>query len=154
MTILRETVKDATVFPVLEVIIDEAISGRRYLLPSACFQDLFGVPDEELAGVGLAIIGNVCKLMREGESGRVPLRLTPTLQLRCAMGAEPIPVPWPGMPDDNPTLPLRPELMPFESAMFLTDDHDFKHRVDRMALMHRIEAIWVPWLKAKLFAVV
>lgn len=143
-----------TIYPVLETELTEPRTGRVYLMPSGCFQALTEEDDEELAGMGLAIVGNVCKLMREAEL--TERELEPRLWLRMFRGqrdADRIPLPWPGMPDDNPTLPFRPEALPFESAMFLGDDQEFNKRVDRLTLLARIKEVWMPYLKTQLLRV-
>lgn len=137
-------------FPVLEVVVSLSKNGYEAfaVLPSCCFHDLIGAPDEELAGMGLAIIGNLCKsLEREQLFDR---DTSAELHLRMSPKAEPIKCPWPGMPDDRPA-PLDLTQMPFESAMFLGgDDQQLKRRVDRLQLMNRIQSVWVPWLRSKL----
>lgn len=134
---------------------------HRFVLPSCCFHDLFEDftirPKwrRTIAGMGLAIIGNICRLMREAETSDPPHRYEPSLWLVMARGAEPIRLPWPGMDDDNLLLPLDgltldPDRLPFEPVMFLNDERHFQRRVDRLALMHRVEDMWVPFLEHRL----
>lgn len=148
--LLQEKVTDHKVYPTVEVLLHHEGTDRTYLMPSGCFHDLFSATDQELAGMGLAIIGNLCKVMQEAEESA--LRLKPLLQLSLSAASDPIPLPWPGLPDDNPYLPMRPEVLPFEAVMFFNGDGHGQRRVDRMALMQRIEAMWVPYLKMKLWA--
>lgn len=118
---------------------------HRYVL--CCFHDLFSATDQELAGMGCVIIGNLCRLVAQKElSSQADARL----ELTLGKGAEPIALPWPAMPDARP-LPLDLAALPFEWGMFLgDDDHKLKKRVDRMQLMHRIEETWVTHLKTLL----
>ena len=139
-----------TNYPVIQCEVQEIRTGNRrgglFIFPAACFHDLLASSKKELAGMGLSIIGNLCKLMREGETATPPRRFEPSLLLIRARGAESIRLPFPGMPDDNPSLELIPEALPFDEAMFLDADK-FRRRVDRLALMRRIEKTWVPHLK-------
>ena len=112
------------------------------------FMELRESSDVELAGMGLAIIGNVCRQLAEGV---VSPMADATLVLRLAPGVE-RDVPWPGMPDDR-SVPLDLTQMPFEAAMFLGPQEGlYKQRVDRLSLMHRIETAWVPYLRQQLEA--
>lgn len=134
-------------YPVLDVILSDPATGKAWLYGPCCFQDIFSSDDFELAGMGLAIIGNICQGIR---NGNILMRYDALIQARTADGAEPIPLPWPGMPDDRP-LKLDLAQMPFDPVMFLdTSDYQFKTRPDRLAMLDRIQAIWVPCLKAKL----
>ena len=100
----------------------------------------------EVAGMGLAVIGNLCKLLARGA---ISPMADAALHLRVARVAPEIVCPWPGMPDARP-LPLDLMQMPFDTEMFLADDQ-FTHRVNRLALMRRIKDVWVPWLKKTLW---
>lgn len=110
------------------------------------FRDLLAASDEELAGMGLALIGNVCRRLA---TRQVTPEADATLTLRLAPGVSRT-LPWPGMPTDAP-LPLDLTQLPFDTAMFLgNDDQKLRYRLDRVALMQRIQAVWVPALKAAL----
>lgn len=136
------------IYPVIETSISYRMGSYdvSYLIPSCCFHDLMNVPDYELAGMGTAIIGNLCKHL--GREIFNPA-LNASLQLKMAKFAKPIECPWPGMEDDRP-VPLDLTKMPFEAAMFLDEQNQLKWRVDRLKLMNRIQAVWIPWLKTKL----
>lgn len=151
--------EDEAVYPVIECEITMK-DGTISRFPACCFHALTEEDDEGLAGMGLAIVGNLCKLMREWElalaDGEIQGPL-PTASLWLRMDAwqrdaDRIPLPWPGMPDDNPILPFRPEELPFESEMFL-EEGKFKKRIDRLLLLARIRDTWVPYLKTKLMRV-
>lgn len=148
--LLGERVASQRVYPLLQVRALDLADEREFLLSSCCFHDFWSSDHGELAGMGLAIIGNTVKFLREAEKqGR---RFCVFCEFVAGPGVRPVPAPWPGMPDDNPMLPLSPEELPFESAMFFDDEQHLKKRVDRLALMARIEAVWVPWLRAKMGA--
>lgn len=140
-----------TVYPVIQTEISEPSTQKLFFLPSGCFHDLSSEDDEELAGMGLAIIGNVCKLMHEAFVRHQEFE--PSLWLKLVSwqsDKDRLPLPWPGMLNDDPTLPLQPGSLPFEEAMFLDDNKDFKHRVDRLVLMRRIQETWLPYLKLQM----
>ena len=111
-----------------------------------CFHDLFADDEAEWAGMGLCIIGNICKALGRDQ---ISADADAKLELQIAPGSDAIPMPWPGMPDDRP-IPLDITKLPLDSAMFIADDKTFKYRADRLALMRRIHFIWVPWLQGKL----
>ena len=141
-----------TIYPVLEVIATKRVSGfdQEFYLTDCCFGELMDADYHDLAGMGLAIIGNVMKHIGQHDlSTRDAVRL----DLIMVKGATPISCPWPGMPNDRP-LPLDYEKLPWDSTMFLGDKGDFKFRMKRWLLMARIESTWVPWLLGKLKVVV
>lgn len=109
-----------------------------------CFHDLAVESDQELAGMGLAIIGNLCKLVASKQlSTQADAKL---IWKRGHTDVERL-LPWPGMPNDQP-VPLDLCELPFDSAMFLhTEDTQFKQQVDRWALMRRIEEVFVPHIR-------
>lgn len=111
-------------------------------MPWGCWHDLGSATEQELAGMGLCIIGNLCKGLA---SKQISSHADARLELRQASLAAPIPLPWPGLPDARP-LPLDLCQLPFEVEMFLNDEGHFTKRVDRLALMRRIETTWVPYL--------
>lgn len=137
-------------YPVLETRLFYArgTPGERvYVMPSGCFHGLTDptLNPHELAGMGLAIVGNLVQLVRQDVlSGAVE----PELVILAAPGAPAQVCPWPGMPDDRP-LPLDLEALPWDSSMFLrTDDElETRKRLLRWQLMRRIEDVWVPWLQ-------
>jgi hypothetical protein len=49
------------------------------------------------------------------------------------------------MPTDDP-IPLDLTKLPFNYAMFIDHEGNGAKHVDRLALMQRIEAVWVPHL--------
>lgn len=140
-------IPEPLVYPVLEAHLTyhEAGTVKDWMIPSCCFHDLWSAPDEELAGMGLAILGNLVKYCHADLYNE---RLGATLLLKRHPEDAGVTCPWPGMPDDRP-LPLDLMQLPFDAAMFL-DDANFTTRVDRLALMARIEAVWVPWLKSQM----
>jgi len=146
--------------PVVYPVIETWVTGNRagycgdpqptallrvwHRLPQGCWHDLWNANDQELAGLGLATIGNVCKAVADK---RLSTRADAKLVLKLAKIGEEIPLPWPGMPDDRP-VPLDLAELPFQFEMFLdADDEHFKKRVHRLDLMRRIEEIWVVHLK-------
>jgi hypothetical protein len=135
-------------YPVLELHLTYHTGGKvkEWTVPSCCFHDLLSATDQELAGMGLALIGNLIQLLGkelydEALGAELRLKRHPKDDGTCC--------PWPGMPTDNPAIPLDLTQMPFETAMFLEQDQ-FKWRLDRLQLMQRIQATWVPWLRSKL----
>ena len=132
-------------YPALVALVTDR-EGAWDQIEGCCFHDLLCADDHELSGMGLAIIGNLCKLLARGA---ISPMADAALHLRVAAGAPEIVCPWPGMPDSRP-LPLDLTQMPFDATMFLTGDQ-FTHRVNRLALMRRIEDVWVPWLKKTLW---
>ena len=140
--------EQVVIYPILETRLTYHADGKvkEWLVPSCCFHDLASAPDRELAGMGLAIIGNIVKhvgkdIYNEALDAKLLLKRYPT-----DTGIE---LAWPGMPNDAP-LPLDLIQMPFDVSMFIDDDGKGTHRIDRLALMRRIEVIWVPFLKEKL----
>lgn len=116
-------------------------------LPGCSFHDFCSSTDQELAGMGLAIIGNVCRMVA---SKALSTTADAKLLLKLIPGSEDLALPWPGMPDDRSRL-LDLAQLPFEFEMFLHDEtHQFQKRVSRLDLMRRIEAVWVPHLKGLL----
>ena len=145
---LMPPVPQVRVYPILETLVKRpGLAHPWCLVTDCCFQDLFEAHEGELAGMGLAIIGN---LMKRVGAGTLTMRHESKLELVLVAGDTPIPCPWPGMPNDNPRFPLDFERLPWASAMFLNERGDFKKRMDRLHLMRRIQAIWVPWLIGKL----
>ena len=152
----QRPVHDPVVYPVIETWLTGQANGDLsdpqptpqarvwHRFTPGCFHDLFSASDQELAGMGLAIIGNLC---RQVSSHQLSTQADAKLILKRAKAAEEIPLPWPGMPDTRP-LPLDLTELPFEFGMFLGDNEQFKKRVDRLQLMRRIEDVWVPHLKA------
>lgn len=150
--------KDVVQAPVIFPIIETWLTGDRYgflgdpqptpqqrvwhRFAPGCFHDLFSATDQELAGAGLCIIGNLCKGVA---AKQISSQCDARLELTLAKGAQPILLPWPGMPDARP-LPLDLTELPFAFGMFL-DDAQLKKRVDRLQLMSRIEDVWVSHLK-------
>lgn len=134
------------VYPVLEVYFKHPRSCRTFVARNCCFHDLLGagVDDQELAGMGLCIIGNVCKML---DLSIIDMAMDAFIQIRHSSGSDPVAIPWPGMPGGE-AVPLDLARMPFDPTMFLDpEDHTFKRRPDRLQLMNRIEAVWVPALK-------
>src|SRR3990167_6471374 len=80
-----------------------------------CFHDLFEAHEGELAGMGLAIIGN---LMTRIHRGTLSTRHEARLELVLAPGDLPIRCPWPGLPDDRELI-LDYAQLPWDSVMFL-----------------------------------
>ena len=137
------------IYPSLETTLVYRPPGRSpsvYYVPSCCFHDLRSATSGELAGMGLAIIGNLCKLL--GRDVYNPI-IDASLRLTWAARDKGIRCPWPGMPDDRP-MELDLTQLPFEVAMFVDDDGGIKHRPARLDLMLRIEQVWVPWLLSQL----
>lgn len=139
-------------WPVLEAHLTYHHDGavREWVVPSCCFHDLASENDEHLAGMGLAILGNVVKLC---QGDLYDEALGATLRLRRYPADKGVECPWPGMPDAAP-LPLDLMRMPFDGAMFLDEPAEkFTHRVDRLQLLARINEVWVPWLRSQLILV-
>lgn len=147
---ILEQDKTGVQYPVIDCLVTDA-RGRAWnnwsYLQNACFDDLFSADEGELAGMGLAIIGNLCKAL---DAKLISPQADAELHLRFAKDAVHILCPWPGMPDARP-VPLDLTQMPFDPLMFL-DAEQFRWRVNRMELMHRIESVWVPWLKGTLWS--
>ena len=57
-------------------------------------------------------------------------------------------LPWPGMPTDNPTLPLDLEQLP---GHYLLKGTQFYPVSDKFTLLARIERLWVPHLNQLLW---
>lgn len=101
----------------------------------------------ELAGMGLAIVGNVIKFV---QSGKIPIGSYFNLVLKLSKDSDPIPLPWPGMKNANPRLLhggkyFLPEELPFDFTMFIDDEGNVKKRIDRLELLRRIEDVWAPY---------
>ena len=154
-------VKQEVVYPVIETWLTghaNGFLGHPQPTPQArvwhkfapgCWHDLFSASDHELAGMGLAIIGNLCKAVSDK---RLSTDADAKLVLRLASYADDINLPWPGMPDARP-VPLDLCQLPFEFEMFLHDEtKQFQKRVHRLDLMRRIEDTWVVHLKGLLEA--
>lgn len=148
MLIRPAEAETGVIYPVIQTSLIRKQPGGAVesLLPSCCFHDLTSADDHELAGMGLAIIGNLCKTLGKDI---YDVNLFAKLELKMASYADPITCPWPGMPDDRP-LPLDLTQMPFNTAMFLDEKNQLQWRLDRIKLMHRIREVWVPWLRGKL----
>lgn len=138
------------VYPTLSALLTYAKDGmvREWLVPSTCFHDLWSSDDGELAGMGLAILGNVIKHV---QGDLYDEALGAQLWLKRYPGDKGIECPWPGMDDDRP-LPLDLMKLPFDYAMFMNEDGKGQRRVSRVVLMARIQSTWVPWLKQQMFA--
>lgn len=133
-------------YPIIECGYD--FRGESFYLPQCCFHDLFEADLNEWAGMGLAIIGNVVKMI---QAKQIPMGSRLWLRLKLSEYEKPISLPWPGMPTDEPNLPaggffLDPEKLPFDFAMFIDDKGDGKKRIDRLELMSRIKNVWVQHL--------
>ena len=117
------------------------------LISSCCFQDLLNpeYDDTDLAGMGTAIIGNVCKMLKGGD---VSEDRDLEIHLQMDQEAKPVKLPWPGMPDDGP-VPLNVDKLPFDAVPFYEkEDGKFKRLIDRQGMMMRIRELWVPHLKS------
>src|SRR3990167_19991 len=137
------TQEPTLIWPILETSVKRRGLYHNWLVVTdCCFHDLFEAHTGELAGMGLAIIGNLMKRVGRGE---LSMRDECKLELIRGPGAEPIQCPWPGLPNDA-ALSLDFEELPWDSVMFLGEKGNFKFRMDRLRLMQRIEAIWCPWL--------
>ena len=150
---MSRVVSEATqvlVYPILEAHLTYAKDGKvkEWVVPSTCFHDLWSSDDGELAGMGLAILGNVIQHVKGDLYDEA---LGAQLYLKRYPGDKGIECPWPGMDDDRP-LPLDLMKLPFESAMFLNHQGDAKKHVDRLTLMARIRETWVPWLRNQMSA--
>jgi len=142
-----EQPKPERVYPILNTMVKLPGLGQPwYYVTDCCFHDLFEAHEGELAGMGLAIIGN---LMKRIGNGTLTQRHEVRLELILAQGAEPIRCPWPGMPDDS-NIVLDYSELPWDSTMFLSADNKFKYRIDRLKMMHRIQNIWTAWLITQL----
>ena len=136
------------IYPVLQTELvwrEGTPSQRTYLVPSCCFHDLLTAPSDELAGVGLVIIGNLCRMLQQGELADTP-NLTAHLWLKHGPGDHGIELPWPGLADDTP-MALDLAKMPWDSTMFADEHGTFRYRVNRLSLMARIEDVWVAHLE-------
>lgn len=109
------------------------------------FHDFASSTEDELAGMGLAIIGNICRGLYDHKFSPMA-DATITLSLDATTT---IPCPWPGMPTPGP-VPLDLTLMPFDTTMFITTQGTIQQKVDRWALMRKIKEVWVPWLTSQL----
>lgn len=134
-------------YPILEGYLTSAKDGvvSERLIPSCAFHDLTSESENDLAGMGLAILGNV---IRHAGGELYDAALGAKLLLKRWPGDAGIECPFPGMPSDQP-LPMDLMQLPFDAAMFLEQDK-MKRRVDRLMLMERIKAVWVPWLRSQL----
>lgn len=139
---------DVVRYPVLEVHLTYAADGalREWIVSECCFHELTTADDRDLAGMGLALMGNLIKTLGRNLYDEA---LGAVLLLKRHPRDAGLVCPWPGMPDDRP-VPLDLTQFPFETAMFLDDDGNGKHRVDRLQLLARIHDVWVPWLHAQL----
>lgn len=154
----KELVHDPVVYPVIETWVTGQRNGYLgdpqptpmlrvwHKFAPGCWHDLWSSNELELAGMGLATIGNVCKWVADKQ---LSTQADAKLVLKLAAYGEEIRLPWPGMPDDRP-MPLDLTELPFEYGMFLGDDEHFKKRLNRLALMRRIEDVWVPHLQSLL----
>lgn len=155
----QRPVHDPVVYPVIETWLTGHANGYLgdpqptpqlrmwHKFRDGCWHDLWSDTDQELAGMGLAIIGNVCKAVA---SKQLSTQADAKLILQLASHGEEIPLPWPGMPDDRP-VPLDLTQLPFQFEMFLHDESkQFQKRIHRLDLMRRIESVWVPHLHALL----
>ena len=120
--------------------------GEEYYLPQCCFHDLFESDLNEIAGMGLAIIGNVVKMV---QAKLIPMGARLWLRAKFSEYDKPTNLPWPGMPNDDPNLPasgfyLDPTNLPFDFAMFIDENGNGGKRIDRLELMRRIHDVWVP----------
>ena len=154
-------VKQEVVYPVIETWLTGHANGSLghpqptpqarvwHKFVPGCWHELFSASDHELAGMGLAIIGNLCKAVSDK---RLSTDADAKLVLRLASYADDIKLPWPGFSNDRQiTLDLCQ--LPMDVAMFLHDeDGQFKKRIDRLELMRNIENTFVPHLKALLEA--
>jgi len=151
----KRPVDDPVVFPVIETYITGHANGflgdpqptplNRVWRKMAwgCWHELWSATNQELAGMGLAIIGNLCRAVA---AKALSTRADAKLILKLGKAGEEIPLPWPGMPDDRP-VPLDLTELPFQFEMFLHDEtKQFQKRVHRLQLMQRIEDVWVPHL--------
>lgn len=137
-----------TAYPVLELHLTYATASglKEWVVDEACWHDLLSATDQELAGMGLHTLQTLVRLLGkdiydQALGAKLLLKRWPTdAGMEC---------PFPGMPDDRP-VPLDLTQFPMDVAMFHTGDGYFQKRVDRLALMHRIEAVWVPWLTSAL----
>lgn len=131
------------VYPIIECGYD--FRGESYYLPQCCFHDLFEDDLNEWAGMGLAIIGNVIKMV---QAKQIPMGARLWLKIRFHDLDRGKALPWPGMPTDDKNLPggffLDVEKFPFDYAMFVGENGDIKKRIDRLELMRRIREVWVP----------
>ena len=158
----REAALDPVLYPVIDTWITGHASGALgdpqptpqlrvwHRFPSCCWHDLRSATTQELAGMGLVIVGNLC---RGVATKQISTHADAKLVLQRAAPAPQLLLPWPGMPTDNPSCSLDLAQLPFQAAMFFHDeDGQFKHRVDRLALMNRIGILWVPYLRMLLRA--
>ena len=134
------------VYPVIECGYD--FRGESYYLPQCCFHDLSEADLNEWAGMALAIIGNVVKMI---QTKQIPMGARLWLRFKPSRYEKPVDLPWPGMPSADPNLPakrfyLDPEKLPFDFAMFIGQNGDIKNRIDRLELMRRIREVWVSHL--------
>ena len=140
-------VAQTVIYPVLEVRLTYATDGRvrEWTISECCFHDLYDTDEDELAGMGLAILGNLVKTVGRSVYDAA---LGAELLLKRHPKDQGIACPWPGLADDRP-VPLDLVEMPWSTEMFLDSDQ-FKYRLDRLRCMARIREVWVPWLKAQM----
>lgn len=138
---------DIVVYPVLELHLTHyGPKGlQSQIVPGCAFHDLWGETDAELAGMGLAMMGNLVRVLG---SRMYDNALDAVLLFKRYPGDPGTKCPFPGMPDDRP-VPLDLMQFPFEAGMFLNDGKG-QYRVDRWQLMARIQQTWVPWLKQQM----
>ena len=134
------------IYPTIETPIYDASTGVTSYVVSACFHDLTSASDHDLAGMALAIVGNMTKGL--GEKVFNP-ELFAELRLRRSRSDAGVKLPWPGLADDRP-LPLDLTQLPWDTAMFIDEANQLKYRIDRLAFMDRVATVWVPWLRSKL----
>lgn len=140
------TPSPSLVYPIIEVRCKER-SGKEWLVPGCLFHDLLKSDDMELSWAGGNIIANMINGMK---SGQLSQEHGYRLGLQMAPNARVIPIPWPGMPDDQP-IPLDLDKLPFDISMFMdTSDMKFKRRMDRQKFTRGLESTWVVWLKAQM----
>lgn len=150
-------VQPVTFYPVIELHLTYHADGsvKEWTVPECCFHDLFSATTEELAGMGLALIGNLVKLLGQH-------LYDDALDAQLLFKRDPkdvgIPMPWPGMPSDDPRIPLDLTQFPFDVGMFekptahssvLTPETEMANkRLSRWQLMARIQQTWVPHLQS------
>ena len=144
-----EGVKDL-VYPIIEASYRDPRHMAFNRIPECCFHDLRASEIHDLSGMGLAILGNVIKM---AQANAFPPGATLRLQLTLERNDLAVDCPWPGMPTDNPDLPLDLDKLPFDTEMFIGNGQDGKKRVDRLQLLDRIEGLWTVWLIEKIMGV-
>ena len=142
--------KEDLVYPILEVRGKSRLTNEEKLIGPCCYHGLLdGQDDTDLSGMGLSILGNMVKGLKSGVINRnwhyqIALQMDP--------GSDVIPIPWPGMPSDEP-IPLNVELLPLDHTMFLDKSQNkFMRRMDRIEVMQRIDKMWVPHIRRLMMA--